>query len=155
MGKSDPMATLARHLAGVVSSLELARSSLSDMHAQNTALKAEIAALRRKNKTLRTATILPPLPVPQGPTRKKWMADLIARVAEAHNLHPNAIIREDRRADISWARFEFYHLAHEAGFSDARIGHFCGDRDHTTVRSGRLKYEKERAGSEADARPAR
>jgi chromosomal replication initiator protein len=79
-------------------------------------------------------------------------ADIMERVAEAHDLSVEALRGPCRRRQFAWPRQEAFLLCREmAKRSLPDIGRRFGNRDHTTVISGLRSVEK-RIASDAEVR---
>lgn len=79
---------------------------------------------------------------PQGQHRLS-AREIIAEVAERHNLTPADLSGERRTRLIAAARQEaMYELRQRTRLSTPQIGRYLGGRDHTTVLYGILAHQR-------------
>ena len=73
-----------------------------------------------------------------GPTMAHIMADVCALWGDEESV----VRGRSKAGHLTFPRGDFCRRAHAAGFSNAQIGRFLGNRDHSTVNHYRDRWEE-------------
>lgn len=88
---------------------------------------------------------------PKQQQQVRELHQIIMETAAKHNISTEQLIAHNRRAGITWARFEvMWRARREAGMAYKLIARVLGNRDHATIIYGVKRYESWRDNGTLD-----